>query len=137
MIVVDTSVLSGALGRKAVRPASVEGRALGAFKRLLRSKTRLGIPGIVMQELLSRVSDAEMFARLRVRLQGLEVLLAGEHEHVLAAEIANDCLRRGVTAATVDCLIAATTISVPGELLSTDPDFADIARCSGLRLIEI
>jgi predicted nucleic acid-binding protein len=135
MIVVDTSVLSGALGRKA-RPRGKEADAVEAFKKLVRSKSRLGVPGIVVQEVLSKISDRDVFERLRVRLQGLELLLADADDHVLAAEIANDCLRAGVAATTIDCLIAATTIRAGARLLTTDGDFAAIARHSSLEIYE-
>ena len=134
MIVIDTSVLSAALGRKRVPAAGAEASAVAALKKLVRSKARLGLPGVVLQELLSRISDRAVFERLRVRLQGLDLLLADEEDHVLAAEIANACLRGGVAAATVDCLIAATTIRAGGRLLTTDPDFGHIARCCELEL---
>ena len=134
MIVVDTAVLSGAIGRKRARARGAEASAVAAFKTLVRSKMRLALPGIVLQEILSRVADRDLCDALRRRLQGLELLLAEEEDHVLAAEIANDCLRGGVTAATVDCLIAAITIRASAQLLTTDPDFARIARWSSLQL---
>ncbi len=134
MIVVDTSVLSAALGRKRGRPEGPEAQAVAAFRRLVRSKAALGIPGVVVQEVLSRISNEAMFEAVRLRLGGLEVLLAGVEDHVLAAEISNGCLRAGVAAATVDCLIAATTIRAGGRLLTTDPDFGRMARTCSLEL---
>jgi predicted nucleic acid-binding protein len=134
VIVLDTSVLSGALGRKRTPERGAEAEAISTFKKLLRSKSRLAIPGIVLQEVLSHIPDRALFDRLRVRLQGFELLLAGVEEHALAAEIAGACLRGGVAAATVDCLIAATTIRAGGRLLTTDPDFRLIARHCDLEL---
>jgi len=137
MTIVDTSVLSGALERKKQPFREIEARAIVEFKRLVRSKSTIGIPGIVKQELLSCVSDPIMFEKLRVRTQGFELLLADESTHVAAAEIANACLRGGVTPATVDCLIAATAIQAGARLLTVDPDFGFIAKHCALELVPL
>jgi predicted nucleic acid-binding protein len=134
MTIVDTSVLSGSLERKKPPFREIEARAIAEFKRLVRSKSTIGIPGIVKQELLSCVSDPRTFEKLRIRTQGFELLLADESIHVTAAEIANSCLRGGVSPATVDCLIAATAIHADAKLLTVDPDFGFMAKHCSLKL---
>ena len=59
MIVVDTSVLSGALGRKRVGASGAEAVAVAEFKRLVRSRRALGVPGIVYQEVDALAKSAK------------------------------------------------------------------------------
>ena len=50
-----------------------------------------------------------------------------------AAEIRNKCRAKGVTITTVDAQIAAAAINHRCQLLTTDGDFADIAKHFPLR----
>lgn len=70
-------------------------------------------------------------------MDGFPLLLARREDHLSAARISNACRRKGVSASTIDCLIAAQTISVKGELFTLDDDFELIASHTGLRLREI
>jgi predicted nucleic acid-binding protein len=60
--------------------------------------------------------------------------LAVAAEHDRAAQISNACRRGGITCSTVDALIAAMTISIKGDLLTTDADFQQIASVCDLSL---
>ena len=132
MTVVDTSVLSLAFRRRAAG-ASEPGPV-----RVLRDQMRTGhpvvLPGIVVQEILSGVTHAAQFRRLRSLVAPFPILLANRAHHVAAAGVSNACRAAGVAASVADCLIAALTVAVGGELLTTDADFRLIARHCGLRL---
>lgn len=92
------------------------------------------IPGIVLQELLSGVRTDTQFSRLKEILEAFPVLMAEKHDHVLAAQIANACLRKGVATSTLDCLIAALTTSRDAFLFTLDEDFTRMAPICGLKL---
>ena len=96
----------------------------------------MAIPGIVLQELLSGVRTDEQFDRLLAVADGFPVLTAGRDDHVLAARVSNACRLGGVSATTIDCLIAAQTIVSRGKLLTLDRDFARMAPHCGLELFE-
>lgn len=134
MILLDTSVLSLALRRRQVPAAGPERRTAAALVWMVMEDRPLAVPGIVAQELLSGVRTPEQFARLEEVLAGFPLVLAGEDDHREAARLANRCRAAGIAAATVDCLIAAQALRRGAELYTTDPDFAHIAACCGLRL---
>lgn len=131
MIVLDTSVLSVVLRRGAPgqhQPITDE------YARLVEQDAPLCVPGAVLQEVLSGIRSEAQFQKLRGGLKGFPILLAGEADHVLAAQINNACRRHGIAASSVDCLIAALTIGQNGEFWTLDQDFQRMARCCDLKL---
>ena len=129
MIVVDTSALSFVFRRRGtMTPSPVVER----FSALVRDNVDVAIPGIVLQELLSGVRNAEQGDALLHALGGFRILLSTREDHLQAAQVFNDCLRRGKTVASIDALIAAQTIAREAILFTTDKDFA---RVDGLRLL--
>lgn len=132
MIVLDTSVLSAAFRRRTKIEKEPDVAAL--IKRLVREDVPLAIPGIVLQELLSGVRTDDQFERLQAVAEGFPVLTAERADHVAAAQVSNACRRAGVSAATIDCLIAAQTIVARGRLLTLDRDFGLMAPHCGLEL---
>ncbi len=134
MILLDTSVLSVVLRRKA--PTFEERRLGERLQALLNSGQRVSVPGIVVQEVLSGIQESRQFESIRgVLLRGYPVVTAAVGDHVLAADLVNRCRRRGVTASSVDALIAALAINARAQLFAADGDFDDIARCMPLRLL--
>ncbi len=131
MIVVDTSVLSMVFRRAS--PVVLH-PVVPLFSQLVEDDQDLGIPGIVFQELLSGVRDAEAFERLATALSGFPLLLADEQTHRNAARVRNLCRAGGVAAASFDCLICAHTLERNAELLTLDADFTHMAAIVGLKL---
>jgi predicted nucleic acid-binding protein len=133
MIVFDTSVLSRVFRRK--RPGMEERRLHAVFQDLVASEDPLGMPGIVLQEVLSGIRTQRQFSDLSARLLAAFIVLPeGVPEHVEAARIRNTCLNKGLNVSGVDCLIAACAIVGSHELFAADDDFAAIARHVPLRL---
>jgi len=134
VILLDTSVVSTVLRRrKAVGRDAEVARKLG---ELMASKSTLGLPGLVLQEVLSGIRDQRQFeVVLRTAEAAFPILLAGRDHHILAAQILNACRQEGITVSTPDALIAAQAISHDAQLFTTDPDFRDIARSTRLRLL--
>jgi predicted nucleic acid-binding protein len=135
VIVLDTSVLSLAFRRR--RPAAEHPAPVRVLSRLIEGDAPFAIPAIVLQEILSGVRRDEEFRHLRRSLEPFPVLIAQKGEHITAARIANACRRGGVSASTVDCLIAAQAIASGGWLFTLDDDFRRISGYCSLRLFDV
>ena len=133
MILLDTSVLSRVFRRK--RPGPEERRLQAVFGDLMASDVPLGLPGIVLQEILSGIRSHRQFSNLAAKLlAGFVVVPEGVREHVEAARIKNVCLANGLNVSGGDCLIAACAITGDHELFAVDEDFEAIARHAPLKL---
>ena len=69
-------------------------------------------------------------------LEGFPLVLAARKHHIRAARVANTCSARGISAGTIDYLIAAMVIEERASLLTTDGDFALMAPHIGLALLQ-
>ena len=133
MILLDTSVLSRVFRRQRSGPA--ETRIQAAVQSLMTSDIELGLPGIVLQEVLSGIRSERQFTDLRRQLvSAFVIVLPTTDEHVSAAQLRNRCLAKGVSASGIDCLIATMTMSGGHELFAMDADFDAIARLAPLKL---
>jgi predicted nucleic acid-binding protein len=133
LILLDTSVLSRTLRRR--KPGPDEHALTTFLNGLLASNAPVGLPGIVVQEILSGIRDEGWFTELEGRLMSsFPILTATAADHVAAARLGNRCLARGLTASAVDCLIAALTISGDHQLFALDDDFRQIANHAPLNL---
>ena len=136
MIIVDTSVWSLAFRRRSW-PDDQMPSVVKLLRRLTREKEHLGVPGVVLQELLSGVKDPAQEERIKVLMEGYPLLLAIKEHHIEGANISNICRKSGISAATIDCLIASQCIMLNSLLLTLDDDFKRISECCGLRLYPI
>jgi len=135
VILFDTSVLSRVFRRR--RPGAEERRLQVAFGDLMASDVPLGLPGIVLQEVLSGVGSHRQFSDLTTKLlAAFAIVPAGVREHVEAARLENVCLGKGLDVSGVDCLIAACAIAGSHELSTVDKDFEAIATHAPLRLFK-
>jgi len=133
VILFDTSVLSRVFRRK--RSGAQDRRLQLAFEELMTSDAPLGLPGIVLQELLSGIRSQRQFTDLKSKLlDAFTVVPAGVQDHVEAARLRNACMSKGLNVSGVDCLIAACAIAGNHELFVLDDDFEAIAKHAPLRL---
>ena len=133
MILLDTSVLSRALRRK--RPGAAEKAVRSRLEQLLESEAAIGVPGIVLQEVLSGVASSKQFESLRDHLQAsFAIMPATQADHIEAARVRNACAAAGLNVSTIDCLVAACAINGEHELFAIDDDYVAIARHTTLRL---
>ena len=129
-ILVDTSVWSLLLHRKKqpVHPAAL----------FLRDKIETGAPlyitGVIRQEILQGVRSETQLNKLKNYLSDFDSLEATSVVHEKAAVLFNRCREKGVSAHTIDCLIATLAMHHNYFLLTTDDDFQNIARCSPVEL---
>ena len=133
MILFDTSVLSRVFRRK--RPGTEERQLQVVFDKLMASDVPLGMPGIVLQEVLSGIRSQRQFTDLSAKLPaGFAIVSEGVPEHVEAARLKNVCLGKGLNVSGIDCLIAACAVVGDHELFTVDEDFVAIARHAPLKL---
>jgi predicted nucleic acid-binding protein len=103
----------------------------------MQSDASLGLPGIVLQEVLSGLPSEKAFRDLRAKLLGaFTILPASVDDHLEAARLKNLCTSKGVNVSGIDCLIAATAIAGGHELFTADEDFESIRRHTNLSLFD-
>lgn len=133
MILLDTSVVSAVLRRR--RKGAPEDALAARLAALLQGDQQVGLPGIVLQEVLSGIAERSQHETLMARLrEGFPLILATEGDHLLGSDLANLAARKGIALATPDALIAAQAINRHAALFTTDIDFARLAW-SGLKLL--
>lgn len=127
---VDTSVWSLALRRDApeIPPEVAE------LRRALRGAESVVTTGLVLQELLQGFHGPRARDAILERFSALPCLQPERRDHVAAADLRNDCRRRGVHVGTIDALLAQLCIRFELTLLTTDADFRAMARHPDLRL---
>jgi predicted nucleic acid-binding protein len=127
-VLVDTSVWSLALRRRAPAHASVD-----ELRRLIVTG-RAAMVGPVRQELLSGIRDAAAFESLRERLGAFpdEPITTTDYER--AAGFFNTCRAKGLQGSNTDFLLCAVAIRANMPLLTTDADFRRYAAVLPLHL---
>ena len=133
-VLVDTSVWSLALRRRADSLNVLEARQVAVLRRLV-DEHRILMIGPVRQELLSGIRHAEQFERLRERLRAFpdEALVSEDYE--AAAEMGNQCRSEDLATSTVDLLLCSATIRRAAALFTTDEDFTRYAEVLPLELL--
>ncbi len=97
-----------------------------------------GLAPVILTEVLQGFRAEHDFERARVLLVQLPVLTLDVGGHAAAARLFRRLRSKGITVrGTIDCIIAQTCITAGVELLSTDQDFAAIARHTPLRLCAV
>ncbi len=121
MFVIDTSVWSRALRRR--KRSEDETPSAALIRTLVLDNEPIGVPGIVLQELLSGVRTKKEFERLRKVLDPFPLLLATEEHHILAATLYNTCKSNGLNVSPTDVLVASTAMHCRGALITADSDY--------------
>jgi predicted nucleic acid-binding protein len=133
LILLDTSVLSAVLRRR--RRGAAEEDLAKRVGALLAQETAVGVPGIVLQEILSGVADRAQGRRILAGVRdGFPIVLATEADHVSAAGLMNEAADRGMALSTPDALVAAQALTRRARLFTVDADFTRVAGFSGLLL---
>ncbi|HEX4242054.1 MAG TPA: PIN domain-containing protein [Steroidobacteraceae bacterium] len=124
----DTSVWSLALRRD----APGESVHVSFLSHALAQGEPVITTGLVLQELLQGFMGPRSRDQILKHFSALPLLTPDREDHIAAAALRNACRRAGVQAGTIDALIAQLCIRHDLTLLSTDEDFAHIARHSRL-----
>lgn len=132
-VLVDTSVWSLALRRKAQDLSATEQAAVAELTELIQ-EGRAKMIGLVRQELLSGIRTPAQYERLRSILSSFrdEVITTSDHE--AAANASNECRTRGVAVSVSDVLICAVALARDWPIFTTDPDFRNYAKVLPIKL---
>ena len=120
-ICVDTSVWSLALRRK----AGSESEEVETLRRLIANGERIVLLGVIVQELLSGISEETVFDRLAEYLSAFPLLDLTRDDYVRAAALGNRCRAQGIQASTIDFLIASTCVEHELALFTQDREVTD------------
>jgi len=127
---VDTSVWSLAL-RRDVQGTEPEVQVL---RDALLGADIVVTTGLILQELLQGFAAPKAAEQIIERFAALPLIQPDRADHINAAELRDACRRAGVQVGTVDAVLAQICIRHDLLLLSTDKDFAHIARHCRLRI---
>lgn len=132
-VLVDTSVWSLALRRRAEDLSAAEKVLVGELTELIR-EGRACILGVVRQELLSGIKTTEQYEKLRTTLRAFpdETLETADHE--AAARMSNTCRSKGVAVSVVGALICAASGARGWSIFTTDPDFKNYGNLFAIQL---
>jgi predicted nucleic acid-binding protein len=132
-VLVDTSVWSLALRRKAQNLNAAEAAVVAELSQLVR-EGRARLIGLVRQELLSGIRDAGQYEKLRNILRAFPDEEASLVDYEAAARAGNTCRARGIAVSVSDMLICALAVSREWAIFSTDPDFKKYAKVLPIQL---
>ena len=130
-VLVDTSVWSLALRRDKL-PDLPE---VDALARLMADRETVFTTGLILQELFQGIRGPKNRDRVRAAFSKLTCVVPSVADHFAAAELWTHCRRRGTQVGTIDVLIAQLAIEHRLHLLTTDRDFARIAKHTPLQLM--
>ena len=134
MILVDTTIWSKAYRRKKI---AVEDQTIVKQLCDILDMEDEVLIGPVRQELLSGISNKNIFNDLITKLSGFnnyEVQLA---DHDLAAEYFNVCLNNGIQGSQTDFLICAIAHRFNLEIFTEDNDFNNYKKYLPIKLYKI
>lgn len=127
---VDTSVWSLAFRRDAPAAVAEVRTLIGA----LEGGEAVYSTGLILQELLQGFRGPKDSVEIIARFSALPLLVPDRRDHIEAADIRNKCRRAGVQIGTIDALLAQLCIRHELTMLTTDGDFAELARHGSLQL---
>ena len=130
-VLVDTPIWSYALRSKNKAYQSEVER----LSSLIRDQRAL-IIGPIRQEILSGYSDLRKFKKLREKLSFFENSPIQDSDYELAAEMCNQCRKRGVQGSHIDFLICAVAKRLDVPIFTTDKDFTQYKNIISIKLFE-
>lgn len=132
-VLVDTSVWSLALRRKAQNLNAAEAAVVAELSQLIR-EGRARLIGLVRQELLSGTRDAGQYEKLRNTLRAFPDDEADLADYEAAAKAGNACRAKGIAVSVADMLICALAKGREWAVFTTDPDFKKYAKVLPIQL---
>ncbi|MCL2293762.1 MAG: PIN domain-containing protein [Spirochaetes bacterium] len=133
MIIIDTTIWSKAYRRRRITNED-QGIVTELFNILEFEQEVL--VGSVRQELLSGVSDKNVFHDLTVKLNGFNNYEAQLADHDLAAEYFNICSTNGIQGSQTDYLICAIAYRYNLKIFTEDKDFSYYKKYLPIKLHE-
>ena len=134
MILVDTTIWSKAYRRK--KTADKDQRIVKELYGILDMEEEILI-GPVRQELLSGISNENVFNDLLVKLDGFNNYEVQLTDHDLAAEYYNICSGMGIQGSQTDYLICAVAFRYNLEIFTEDNDFNNYRKYLPIKLYHL
>ena len=132
-LLIDTSIWSEALRRKDKSVNSSE----TVLRKIIDNNDEIVVIGIILQEILSGISNPKLFAEIRNILNDFSYLEIVKDDYIYAAELRNKCKQKGITAGSFDFLIASVAIRNKLILVTYDSDFVNISKHTDLKIHNI
>ena len=127
---VDTSVWSLALRRDALDSTP----EVDELKRALEAGDEIFVTGLVLQELLQGFNKPKAYDQIVEYFALLPFIVPDREDYIQAANLRNQCRRKGIQVGTIDALLAQLCIDREIEILTTDKDFSQITKVAPLRV---
>ena len=131
MIIVDTTIWSKAYRRKKI--SDKDHSIIKELCDILDAQEEILI-GPVRQELLSGISDKNVFNDLMTKLNGFNNYEVQLTDHDLAAEYFNICLNNGIQGSQTDYIICAVAYRYDLEIFTEDNDFNNYKKYLPIKL---
>ncbi len=128
-VLVDTCVWSQALRHK-----DPDSELIAKLQDLINDG-RVSIIGLIRQEILSGISNAEQFNKLQDIVASFEDIPLGTEHFERAAVFSNLCRKKGIQGSTVDFLICAVANLENLEIFTTDTDFENYSKFLPISLV--
>ncbi|MDR1286647.1 MAG: PIN domain-containing protein [Treponema sp.] len=132
-IVIDTPIWSKAFRRKKIKHE--DKHIVDSLKYLIDEFMEILI-GPIRQELLSGISDENIFNDLKEKMKGFNDFPIGTIDYELAAEYSNICRRNGIQGSNTDFLICAVAVKNNFEIFTTDDDFSQYKKYLPIKLFK-
>jgi len=131
-VLVDTPIWSYALrSRKKEYQYEIE-----QLESLIKDQ-RVLIIGPIRQEILSGYSDLKKFEKLREKLSYFENSLVQDSDYESAAEMCNQCRKKGIQGSHIDFLICAVANRLDVPIFTTDKDFFQYREVLSIKLFDL
>lgn len=124
-VLVDTSIWSLALRRN--KRKAIDNPLVDRFAELI-TETRVQIIGQFRQELLSGITEELQFQKLKSHLDNFEDLPVISINYERAAEMHNQCRKKGINGSHIDFLICSVAEYYQLAIFTSDKDFAYYAK---------
>ena len=131
MIIIDTTIWSKAYRRKKI--SDKDHSIIKELCDILDAQEEILI-GPVRQELLSGISDKNVFNDLMTKLNGFNNYEVQLTDHDLAAEYFNICLSNGIQGSQTDYIICAVAYRYDLEIFTEDNDFNNYKKYLPIKL---
>lgn len=127
---VDTSVWSLAFRRNSAQQEPEVQR----LQEALSGAEPVHTTGIVLQELLQGFRGPKSKAQIVERFAEIAMITPVRNDYIDAADLRNHCRSHGVQVGSIDALLAQICVQHALVMLSTDRDFAQVAKWTPLKL---
>ena len=129
-LLIDTSVWSLAMRRDSPEKHA----SVAVLADALTQGGGVFTTGLILQELLQGFQGPKARPQILEVFKPLALIVPRREDHIAAAELRNDCRRRGLRIGTIDALLAQLCIRHNLLMLTTDNDFTLLAAHAPLRL---